>query len=85
MTKLILNNIHIDRWIFKINGEHNGNGLAYFDIHSSKALKLIRNKINDEPQEKLFEAVQLVLLRNLPQRLRITRQDLYPTFLDYIH
>jgi hypothetical protein len=57
LTKLILSNIHIDRWVFKINGEHQGQGIAYFDIHSSKAMKIVRNKIDKEPHEKLFEAL----------------------------
>ena len=84
LTKLILKNIHIDRWIFKINGEHDGKGLAFFDIHSSKAMRVIRSKVDKEDQEKLFEALQLVLLRNLPQKLRISRKDIYPSFLDYV-
>lgn len=46
LTKLILTNIHIDRWIFKINGYSEGRGLAYFDLTSVKKLKKYKEKNN---------------------------------------
>jgi DeoR/GlpR family transcriptional regulator of sugar metabolism len=53
LTKLILNNGHIDKWIFKINGITSGRGIAVFDVHSSKAMKVIRSNFGKEPEENL--------------------------------
>lgn len=45
LAQLILDNVHIDRWVFKINGESNGRGLAYFDLNSIKAFKKLKERM----------------------------------------
>ena len=84
LTKLILSNIHIDRWIFKINGKSEGRGLAYFDIMSVQKLKAIRKKISSSDPEELFKRTQNLLLRFLPKKLKIVRNNLYRDFEEYI-
>lgn len=84
LTKLILTNIHIDRWIFKINGYSEGRGLAYFDISSVKKLKLTRKKITAKTPEQLFIQTQQQILRFLPSKLKIIRSQLFRDFQEYI-
>ena len=48
-------------------------------------MKIIRGRIGKDPEELLYQAIQLVLLRNLPQKLRISAIELFPTFKAYMH
>lgn len=84
MTKLILTNIHIDRWIFKINGYYEGRGIAYFDLTSIKKLKRIRRKITAKTPEELFTQTQQLILRFLPSKLKIVRKTLFRDFQEYV-
>jgi len=43
--------------MFKIDGISSGRGIALFDVHSSKAMKIIRSKIGKEPEELLYQAI----------------------------
>jgi len=84
LTKLILTNIHIDRWVLKMNGTREGRGLAYFDVTSVKKLKFIRKKITMENPEELFNKTQNIILRYLPKKLVIVKNKLYRDFDEYV-
>lgn len=84
LAKLIISNIHIDRWVFKMEGEHEGRGLAYFDITSVKSLNRLRKKIDTLEEEATFILVQRLLVSNLPKKLKIVKSSLYRSFHEYI-
>lgn len=53
LSILIVNNLSVDTWIFKIDDENLGRGIAYFNVNSIKYLKNIRKaqgeiEINNE-------------------------------------
>lgn len=37
LTKLILENSHVERWVFKIDNEFSGRGIAFFDATGTSA------------------------------------------------
>jgi len=50
---LIVNNLSVENWIFKMDDENLGRGLAYLDVNSIKYLRQIRKiygeiEINNE-------------------------------------
>ena len=85
LSKLILANIHIDRWVFKMEGEGGGRGIAYFDITSIKPLNKIRKKANQLESEVLFVMVQRLLIQMLPKKLKIVKSSLYRDFSEFIN
>lgn len=42
LSILIVNNLNIERWFFKIDDESEGRGIAYFNVDSVKFLKRLR-------------------------------------------
>jgi hypothetical protein len=38
LTKLILENSHVERWVFKIDNEFAGRGIAFFDASGTQVL-----------------------------------------------
>lgn len=45
LAQLILDNLHIDKWVFKINEETQGRGLAYLDLNTIKAFKSFKAQV----------------------------------------
>jgi hypothetical protein len=47
LSRLIVEYSHVERWVFKIDGDINSRGIAYFDVHSVKRLgALVKNHAN---------------------------------------
>lgn len=45
LATLIVENPHFDRWVFKIDGEIQGRGIAYLDLNTIKQFKAIRSNL----------------------------------------
>ena len=48
LAHLILENLHIDRWVFKIEGTVQGRGLGYLDLNTIKIFKNLKAAIAKE-------------------------------------
>ena len=58
LTKLIIDNMHTERWLFKIDNEHNGRGIAYFDVNSSSALLDIKKNLVNLDEKEIYIEIQ---------------------------
>lgn len=38
LARLVVEHSHVERWLFKLDGEVNSRGIAYFDVYSDKRL-----------------------------------------------
>jgi hypothetical protein len=56
LTKLVLTNVHVDVWVFKMNEEFDGRGTAYLKLDSIRALQKIRRDLVIADQQD-FEQV----------------------------
>ena len=100
LAQLILENVHIDRWVFKINGETEGRGLAFIDLNAIKAFKSFKSRMFKAKKEKESEPsstgmsstpvvdwyprLTTLLLKKLPSNLQIVRRKMYEGFEDYV-
>lgn len=84
LSKLILEMVHIERWVFKIDNESSGRGNAYFDVSSVQQLKNMRKKNKLLPEAEIFAKIQALLLRFLPKKLVIAKSKLYYDYEEYI-
>lgn len=51
LAKLILGNLYVGTWVFKIDDEFNGRGTAYLNLDHIKSLQNLRKKqITDQDQ-----------------------------------
>ena len=51
MAKLIVANLYVQTWVFKIDDEFNGRGTAYLNLDHVKSLSNLRKKhIQDQDQ-----------------------------------
>lgn len=83
LTKLILSHIHIDTWVFKIDDENSGRGIAWLEVSNLKIVKDLRRQ-KFEANEKLIENVQQQLHKELPNKAKLAMPTLYRTWGDYI-
>jgi len=83
LTKLILSHIHIDTWVFKIDDENSGRGIAWLDIGTIKLVKDLRRSKFDA-NEKLIETLQQQIHRELPLKAKIAMPSLFKTWANYI-
>ncbi len=58
---LIANNFNINSWIFKIDDEFSGRGLAIFNVDSLKSLKEIKLRGNISNVEKNIKDIKEIL------------------------
>eukprot|EP00742_Colponemidia_sp_Colp-10_P007009 GILJ01007522.1.p1 GENE.GILJ01007522.1~~GILJ01007522.1.p1 ORF type:complete len:1129 (-),score=134.43 GILJ01007522.1:199-3585(-) len=96
LARLIATNIDTERWLFKIDDEFGGRGIAYFDVRYVKIMEELRRKrdrealvhpevwfepaIQDVIREKLLEA----LVKALPKRVNICMPRLYPSWNEFL-
>lgn len=83
LTKLILSHIHIDTWVFKIDDENSGRGIAWLEVPSIKMIKELR-RAKFEANERLIETVQQQLHKELPLKAKLAMPSLYKNWADYI-
>lgn len=93
LTRLILENRHVERWVFKIDGDIGGRGIAYFDLIGNEPIsKLIREpkpaNSGEKTQEKftgdIYEEVQRSLSKLLPKKLIIVKPGVYKDYFHFI-
>lgn len=98
LATLIADNPHFDRWVFKIDGETQGRGIAYLDLNTIKQFKYLKSDFGaknkqaknaldfrkDSKESQLYNKLTQLLLRKLPSKLQIVRRGLYEGFQDYI-
>ena len=84
LTKLIIENMHTERWLFKIDNEHNGRGIAYFDVTSCSALVDIKKNIANLEERELYVDVQSILGKTLAKTTKFAYSSLYKNWEDYL-
>lgn len=91
LSRLIAENAHVDRWVFKINGEFEGRGIAYFDVTRKiksflgvKKLHTICKDIRCNQTEEDFAEIQRVLSKVLPKKISYANPCLYSDYFQFI-
>lgn len=83
LAKLILHNLHVSTWIFKIDNEFNGRGHASLNVDGIKIVVDLRKK-PIEITEKLTERVIEILDKALPNKAKIAMPHLYWNWEEYL-
>jgi IQ domain-containing protein H len=83
LTKLILNHLHINTWVFKIDDEFSGRGHASYNIEHLKFVKDLRNK-KAEVTEPLIQKLQDRVRKDLPRKVKIAMPTLYRNWNAFI-
>ena len=83
LAKLIVNNLYVSTWIFKIDDEFQGRGHASFSIEQIKSLNDLKKK-QVEVSEELVDKVIGILTRTLPKKVKIATSRLYTTWNEYL-
>lgn len=84
LTKLITENMSIERWVFKIDNEHNGRGIAYFDVNSSQILVDIRKNYLNLNDDEVYIDIQAALTKTLAKYVKFAYSQLYLNWEDYL-
>lgn len=67
LSRLIVENSHVERWVFKIDGDVNSRGIAYFDVYANKKLaELVRHHADaaiDDQSEKTAATNDILMTR----------------------
>lgn len=84
LTILIANNVNINNWIFKIDDEFNGRGIAWFSVTGIEYFKELRKIEKIEITEGLLGRIKMILQQSLPSRLKFATPSLYPNYKEYI-
>lgn len=75
---LILNNIRIDTWLFKIDDESDSRGIAYFEVDSLPFLKGLRKTTHAIAiDQQLLYKLQALLTESLPRKVKLAVPTLY--------
>lgn len=74
LATLIADNPHFDRWVFKIDGETQGRGLAYLDLNTIRQFKALKSesgqsKLPNNQRDIRMIAKETLLYNNLTQLL----------------
>lgn len=76
LARLIINNLDVNTWIFKMDDEFGARGHAYLDVEQLKTVVELRKrkvKMNDE----IIERLQKTLSKILPKKVKIAQPTLY--------
>ena len=84
LTKLIIENFHIERWVLKIDNENSGRGIAYFDITSVPEIASLRKEAHTYEENELHLELQSMLLKWFPKRLKFAYTNLYKNYGEYV-
>lgn len=76
LAKLILSNLYVQTWLFKIDDEFNGRGTAYLNLDHVKPLQQLRKKVITD-QDSLMDYVIEILGKYLPRKAVIPMKGLY--------
>ena len=83
LTKLILSHVHIENWVFKIDDEKSGRGIAWLEVQSLRSTKELR-KSKFEITDKLIEKIKDQIHKELPQKVKIAMPTLYKSWEEYL-
>ena len=84
LARLIVENSHIDRWVFKIDNEFEGRGIAYFDLGSSKRLYRLCKELKNPQSDEAYADVQRLLGSLLPAKFAFAKPSLYRDYYEYM-
>ena len=83
LAKLIMNNLYVHTWVFKIDDEFNGRGHACLNINHIKSLANLRKK-PIATGDQLIEQISDILQKNIAKKAVIPMKSLHATWEDYI-
>ena len=80
LTQLVKNYLTINIWIFKIDSEHNGRGIAYIVLDKIKSfVDLKRERLNNlnYDEEKFESQLKFILKKTIPKKVEIVSNKLF--------
>jgi hypothetical protein len=83
LCKLMMENFHIERWIFKIDNEHSGRGIAYYDVNTVPELVELKKEVSTMFEDSVFLELQTILTKTLSKKLKFAYSQLYKSYDDY--
>jgi IQ domain-containing protein H len=83
LAKLIVANIYVQTWVFKIDDEFNGRGTAYLNLDHIKSLANLRKKQIPD-QDQVIDFVIEQLNKYLHRKAVIPMKYLYNNWNEYI-
>lgn len=87
LAHLIASYLTINIWIFKINTETNGRGIAYVQLNKYNEIKQLKQERENDPNmslELLQEKAFYILQATMKSNAHIAIETLYPTWNDYL-
>lgn len=82
LTRLIAKNLHIDIWLFKIDDECGGRGIASLDLSTWKTFKNLKRA--GDLTELQQEALHRALHSFVPSKVNIQMPSLYPNWFAFL-
>ena len=82
-AKLILDNTNFDKWVFKINDEFQGRGIADYSTDGLELVSKVKNDPTLAKSEEIQNELEACLKRFLPSHLTPASQGLFRNYLDY--
>jgi hypothetical protein len=79
----MMENFHIERWIFKIDNEHSGRGIAYYDVNTVPELVELKKEVSTMFEDSVFLELQTILTKTLSKKLKFAYSQLYKSYDDY--
>lgn len=76
LSRLIVNNLDVNIWIFKIDDEFNGRGHASLNVESLKTVMELRKR-KVKMNEEIVSRLQVTLSKILPKKVKISQPTLY--------
>lgn len=74
----------VDTWIFKIDDENNGRGIASFQVDSIREIKNLRKSNEQSIDSNFLKTFSEIIAEKLPKKLKIVVKSLYPTYKAYL-
>ncbi|CAG9313345.1 unnamed protein product [Blepharisma stoltei] len=83
LTKLIFENILVDSWVFKINNERRGRGIAYIDVTKIKTVMKLRKQY-DDLNEKNYDDLSFDVKKIVPTLTKFAVPSMWVDFDAYL-
>lgn len=84
LAHLVINHITINIWIFKIDNENYGRGIAYIALDKIKNFVDMRNQKKFMDDEEKFEAqIKLILKKNVPKKAEIVCSKIHRNWEEF--
>ena len=73
------------KWLFKIDGEIRGRGIAFFSIESVRAIADVRKQAGGILEANHVTSLREIISSLLPSKTVIATPSLYSTYLEFLN